>query len=231
MTDTTETARALLWRHNLPEDVIDGALALHAQELAAVQRKALAQTDDPVFYEGEAGWLVNLIDPALAEDAPASVVVPAADRAALSARLWKIAEHHIVAEWICCEPLQPGHDLCAQGYTALGMVKTLLVDGDPEKAWNPSAPLLDAVLGLPAPADRAAEERLARVLHWVTSDVVTAQTEFGSGYRAAQRDIRDLIRGRFDADAANELRRAADRGPAVEAQPGKDTETPQPKEA
>nr|WP_119589811.1 WhiB family transcriptional regulator [Streptomyces scabiei] len=29
-----ETARQLLWRHGLPEDVLDGALALHAQELA-----------------------------------------------------------------------------------------------------------------------------------------------------------------------------------------------------
>ncbi|HEY9353648.1 MAG TPA: hypothetical protein VIP28_10370 [Nocardioides sp.] len=31
---TTETARDLLWRHGLPEDIIDGALALFAQELA-----------------------------------------------------------------------------------------------------------------------------------------------------------------------------------------------------
>lgn len=37
---TPETARALLYRHGLPEDVIDGALCLHAQELAAVQRNA-----------------------------------------------------------------------------------------------------------------------------------------------------------------------------------------------
>ncbi|MBD9721926.1 ParB N-terminal domain-containing protein [Streptomyces caniscabiei] len=64
--------------------------------------------------------------------------------------------------------------------------------------------------------DRIVEERLASVLRWVTSDVVTAQTEFGSGYRAAQRDIRDLIRGRFDADAANELRRVAAETPPAE---------------
>jgi hypothetical protein len=68
VTEPTETARELLWRHNLPEDVIDGALCLHAQELAAVQREAIRKTDDPVFYEGEAGWLVGLIEP---EDAPA----------------------------------------------------------------------------------------------------------------------------------------------------------------
>src|SRR5690606_41409119 len=35
---TTETARALLHRHGLPEDIIDGALCLHAQELAVLQR-------------------------------------------------------------------------------------------------------------------------------------------------------------------------------------------------
>lgn len=86
-----------------------------------------------------------------------AALVPPADRAALSAKLWEIAEHHIVAEWVCCEPLEPRHDLCAKGYAALSMVKTLLVDGDPEKAWNPAAPLLDAVVDLmTAPVDRAA---------------------------------------------------------------------------
>ncbi|MEU5742008.1 hypothetical protein ABZ784_28955 [Streptomyces tendae] len=79
------------------------------------------------------------------------------DRAALSAKLWEIAERHIVAEWICCDPLEPGHDLCAKGYAALGMVKSLLVDADPGEAWNPSAPLLDALAAvLPATTDQAA---------------------------------------------------------------------------
>lgn len=35
-----ETARALLSRHGLPEDVVDGVLCLHAQELEAVLRRA-----------------------------------------------------------------------------------------------------------------------------------------------------------------------------------------------
>jgi hypothetical protein len=125
--------------------------------------------------------------------------VPATDRAALSAKLWAIAEHHIVAEWICCEPLKPGHKLCAKGYAALGMVKTLLVDGDPEKAWNPSAPLLDAVLSvLPASVDRAAVLEEAadffRGLH-VTGTAISA------------------------AEAEAELRRMADETPRAEAQP------------
>lgn len=42
MTSTTETARELLDRHGVPEDVIDGVLCLHAKELAAVQRKEAA---------------------------------------------------------------------------------------------------------------------------------------------------------------------------------------------
>lgn len=65
-------------------------------------------------------------------------------RTALSNRLWKVAEEHIEAEWICCEPVLPRHHLCEKGHAALGMARTLLVDS-PE-AWNPSAPLLDAVI-------------------------------------------------------------------------------------
>jgi hypothetical protein len=40
--------------------------------------------------------------------------------------------------------------------------------------------------------------QLAKVVRWVTSEAVTAKTEFGDGYRASQRDIRDVINGRFD---------------------------------
>ncbi|MEV3996706.1 hypothetical protein AB0K62_13650 [Streptomyces halstedii] len=39
-----------------------------------------------------------------------------------------------------------------------------------------------------------ADTTLARVREWVTSDVVTAVSEFGNGYREAQRDIHDLIK-------------------------------------
>jgi hypothetical protein len=37
----------------------------YTHALAEVQRDAIGNTDDPVFYEGEAGWLPNLIDPAV----------------------------------------------------------------------------------------------------------------------------------------------------------------------
>lgn len=90
MTDQTETARQLLWRHNLPEDVIDGALCLHAQELAAVQRKAHDKRR-PHFHMGlpctpsfgcHVAELIDLIDPAAVLEGarlhdPAAPAVPA----------------------------------------------------------------------------------------------------------------------------------------------------------
>lgn len=86
----------------------------------------------------------------------------AIDRTALSEKLWRIAEHHIIAEWICCEPLEPRHHLCAKGYAALGMTKTLLVDSAPEEAWNPAAPVLDAVI---AELEQLRRERDLAIAH------------------------------------------------------------------
>lgn len=64
-------------------------------------------------------------------------------RAQVAARLWEVAEHNIIAEWICCDPIDPTHQLCVKGDATLLMTKALLVDS-PE-AWKP-APLLDAVM-------------------------------------------------------------------------------------
>lgn len=75
-------------------------------------------------------------------------------RAEISAKLWEIAKQTITAEWICCQPVNPDHRPCTQGDVALSMVKVLLVDS-PE-AWNPAAPLLDAVMGL-LPSERRAD--------------------------------------------------------------------------
>jgi hypothetical protein len=49
----------------------------------------------------------------------------------------------------------------------------------------------------PQPETQAAPDTasLAKVVRWVTSEVVVTKTEFGNGYRAAQRDIRDLMNG------------------------------------
>jgi hypothetical protein len=62
----------------------------------------------------------------------------------------------------------------------------------------------DTAAVLPQPETQAGHDdtvQLAKVVRWVTSEVVSAKTEFGDGYRAAQRDIRDLVKGRFDNDA------------------------------
>jgi len=81
MTDTTnpqaepETAHALLRRHGLPEDVIDGAFCLHAQELAAQQRAhADAEPGEPGCWHDGAHCVADLIDPtkAAAASVPAS---------------------------------------------------------------------------------------------------------------------------------------------------------------
>jgi|tagenome__1003787_1003787.scaffolds.fasta_scaffold20983200_7 hypothetical protein len=150
----------------------------------------------------------------LAEMTPATVAPPA-DRAALSAKLWEIAEHHIIAEWICCEPLEPRHDLCAKGYAALSMAKTLLVDGDPEEVWNPAAPLLDAVIDLlPAPVDRAAVLRDAAA----EFERHVAQILEGVGDKAAfvAKALRD--QAAVWSEAAETLRRMAGEAPATEEQ-------------
>jgi hypothetical protein len=70
-----------------------------------------------------------------------------------------------------------------------------------------------------APTDRAAVERLGRIREWVTSDVVTARNEFGSGYREALRDILDLLDGRPAADAVSGPGGAADETQAVAVDP------------
>lgn len=90
---TPESARALLYRHGLPEDVLDGALTLHAQELAAVQRKAHDERR-PHFHMGlpctpgfgcHVGELIDLIDPTRAE--PAAVASPPPDQTDLRDRI------------------------------------------------------------------------------------------------------------------------------------------------
>ena len=58
--------------------------------------------------------------------------------------LRKAFEHHIVAEWICCDPPQKGHKLCKRGHTALVMVRSLL-DED-STSHTQTSPIIDALL-------------------------------------------------------------------------------------
>ncbi|MFJ6667451.1 hypothetical protein [Streptomyces sp. NPDC091383] len=96
---TPETAHALLYRHGLPEDVIDGALCLHAQELTAVQREFAEQEDAHLRTTSASVYVQGIrdaadrIDPAKGDDAPA--VSPSADRAAEES-------------CVCGEPEAPG---------------------------------------------------------------------------------------------------------------------------
>lgn len=94
MTDPTETARALLYRHGLPEDIIDGALCLHAQELAAVQRLRMDELDLTGQKARIVGRIVDLIDPTLTPAAPA-VPAPATDPTALRERIAEALLDHL----------------------------------------------------------------------------------------------------------------------------------------
>jgi len=95
-TEDQETARQLLWRHGLPEDIIDGALCLHAQELAAAIREETRRLKADGVLEPEkyrpCRDAANQIDPTRNEDdvdpddaAPAVPAgqAPATDQAAL----------------------------------------------------------------------------------------------------------------------------------------------------
>jgi hypothetical protein len=182
------------------------AAAVPAGPAPATDRAALRQQIIEALHDARRNGLGGMTEAEAVEhmaDAALSRLLATTDRAVLSTKLWAVAEHHIVAEWICCEPLDPKHDLCAKGYAALGMAKTLLVDS-PE-AWNPSAPLLDAVLAmLPASIDQAAVLR-------ETADTVEAMNEgCGQGKPCASCDAR--------ADAADALRDIA-RRMADETQP------------
>lgn len=75
--------------------------------------------------------------------------------------LLAVAEHRIVAEWICCEPLEEGHELCAQGYATLRMFRALLVD-DPD-VFPPRSDLLDAIMAV---RDRRMEQLEAGRATW-----------------------------------------------------------------
>ena len=78
-------------------------------------------------------------------------------RGVVSELLWKTAEHTVVAEWVCCDPINPKHTLCTQGGEALKMLHSLLVDSP--DSWKP-APLLDEVMKLMKPVTGEEKYRL-----------------------------------------------------------------------
>lgn len=106
-------------------------------------------TSEPYAHQQPgAGFASSTSGPDLADwDSPEDASYDDRDglRERYAEAMWKSAEEVIIAEWICCEPLNPKHGLCAKGYAALGMIRALIVD-DPA-AWRP-APLTTAVLAV-----------------------------------------------------------------------------------
>lgn len=67
-------------------------------------------------------------------------------RAHVSRRLVALAAERCVAEWICCDPIDPTHLLCVQGNAARTMITGLLTDDD--TVFPPTSELLDEVMRL-----------------------------------------------------------------------------------
>ncbi|MEV6504833.1 hypothetical protein AB0M61_01760 [Streptomyces sp. NPDC051642] len=162
-----ETALALLYRHGLPEDVIDGALSLHAQELAARQRtemRAPGRSYDASRWNRCVDMTADLITPGAEEEArlhdPVSSAV-AQSAPAETALRDRIAEAMARAD---------GWDWAAANFASLSTPAT--------DRYRRCA---DAVLAVLPAADRPAEEayRLA----------VSAALRLGTG--AAWEAIRD----------------------------------------
>jgi hypothetical protein len=87
---TNETARALLHRHDLPEDIIDGALCLHAQELARQIREETARLKADGVLELDkfrpCRDAADQIDPTRTPAAAPAVVEPPADQTTADVR-------------------------------------------------------------------------------------------------------------------------------------------------
>jgi hypothetical protein len=119
------------------------------------------------------------------------------------------ADFSIVGEWICCNPVNPEHDLCVKGDIARQMLAAVLAD-DPERLFVPSK-LVDAVMAV---RDEELERLrlIAKVNHGLYG---SAQQEAGTA-EAALSLVRErldiLIAAGFGAvtDTLRELRAALD---------------------
>lgn len=74
-------------------------------------------------------------------------------RRRLAEAILKAADEQILAEWICCEPINPAHELCREGDATRRMVRALILD-DP--IADRQSPVMDALLD--ALADHEADE-------------------------------------------------------------------------
>ena len=58
--------------------------------------------------------------------------------------LREVLEYEAIAEWICCDPVNPKHELCVQGDTTRRMMLGLLIDN--EAVFPPKSRALDALM-------------------------------------------------------------------------------------
>jgi hypothetical protein len=109
-----ESARALLYRHGVPEDVIDGVLCLHAQELAATIRSHPGAIPyRPQLDEDGGFWwdtrdrdaAADLIDPTRASSAVS--VVPPATNQEHDGEAEKLAKARRMAKALSAPPVAP----------------------------------------------------------------------------------------------------------------------------
>jgi len=189
----TETARELLWRHQLPEDIIDGVLALHAQELSAVQRKAHDERR-PYFHMGlpctpgfgcHVAELIALIVPGVPEEPSGPAAATGQTAPAVS------IDGHPQLEAIAAAV----HEHCQTGDGGI-------VHDDPR---NIAVAALAAVL--PASVDRAdVLDQAAAIVFALDFDELRATTQFDSHRQAWELGT---------IDAANKLRRVAAENPGT----------------
>lgn len=192
-----ETARALLYRHGLPEDVIDGALCLHAQELAAVQR-ADAQarhdrsySDNRIFELKGARNAADLIDPT---------------KGAVSSAGQAPATNHTDPRCVCGDPIEWRDYEDGSGWIHSPGADTPCLDARPASA----------VLPAPSPTTnrRAILHEAAALLDQRASGIdALSSSDFGEEARA----VRELTR------AATELRRLADETPDTQTESSEPT--------
>ncbi|MEU4578965.1 hypothetical protein [Nonomuraea sp. NPDC023979] len=111
------------------------------------------------------------------------------------------ADCPIVAEWICCDPVNPDHDLCVKGDIARQMLRAVLAD-DEEKLYLPSG-IVDAVLAVrDEELERAvAHDRQPYPTQWAYNQACAALEKHRAraDQAEAERDTwRDLVRELVD---------------------------------
>jgi hypothetical protein len=184
MTDQTETARELLWRHQLPEDVIDGALALFAQELAGKIRARFDGSIIDDIREQDA----DLISPENWARTEPAVPAPATDQTKLRDRIAEALYAHD----------HPGH-LVPLNETGM------------QPAYQGSA---DAVLSVLPETDQpgllAKVDEATATLRRIRSTIRTLKDRGATGYAYHQAITGDLAGPRPDDDEAPGPSRMAD---------------------